>query len=94
MPVERNSLTMEYTATALTTDCLSHEAILHRRDVDKVTRVIVKRVIINVVYFYFSSTSEEAIAVGLPSPVSIGDNLMETNDESLGIRNVKVKESD
>jgi len=56
--------------------------------------MVVERVIINVVYLYLSSTSEEAIAVGLPPPVSVGDNLMESNDESLGIRNVKVKESD
>lgn len=85
---------MENTATALTTDCLSHKAILHRRDVDKVTGMVVERVIINVVNLYLSSTSEETIAVGLPPPVSIGDNLMEANDESLGIRNVKIKESD
>jgi hypothetical protein len=55
--------------------------------------MVVERVIINVVYLYLSSTSEEAIAVGLPPPVSVGDNLMEANDESLGIRNVKFKES-
>ena len=85
---------MENTATALTTDCLSHKAILHRRDVDKVTGMVVERVIINMVYLHLSSTSEETIAVGLPPPVSIGDNLMEANDESLGIRNVKIKESD
>jgi hypothetical protein len=85
---------MENTATALTTDCLSHKAILHRRYVDKVTGMVVERIIINVVYLYLSSTSKEAIAVGLPPPVSVCDNLMEANDESLGIRNVKVKESD
>jgi hypothetical protein len=56
--------------------------------------MVVERVIINMVYLYLSSTSEEAIAVGLPPPVSVCDNLMEANDESLGIRNVKVKESD
>lgn len=82
------------TATALTTDCLSHKAILHRRDVDKVTGMVVERVIINMVYLHLSSTSEETIAVGLPPPVSVGNNLMEANDESLGIRNVKIKESD
>ncbi|UWV19645.1 hypothetical protein MaMV-DH010016 [Cyanophage MaMV-DH01] len=85
---------MENTATALTTDCLSHKAILHRRYVDKVTGMVVERVIINMVYLHLSSTSEETIAVGLPPPVSVGDNLMEANDESLSIRNVKIKESD
>ncbi|BBG57788.1 hypothetical protein MaMVDC_15 [uncultured phage] len=85
---------MKNTATALTTDCLSHKAILHRRYVDKVTGMVVERVIINMVYLHLSSTSEETIAVGLPPPVSVGDNLMEANDESLSIRNVKIKESD
>jgi hypothetical protein len=84
---------MENTATALTTDCLSHKAILHRRNVDKVTGMVVERVIINMVHLYLSSTSKEAIAVGLPPPVSVCDNLMEANDKSLGIRNVKFKES-
>jgi len=55
--------------------------------------MVVERIIVDMVYLYLSSTSEEAIAVGLPPPVSVGDNLMEANDKSLGIRNVKVKES-